>query len=104
MGQIWLPIGGYNYSFTCRDGEEAHALKLGEMVDARVKTAVSSVGSASEVRQLMLGALLLADEMYDAQAGVAPIAAPAELPDFSAFEAIAGRLEALATKLENGDA
>ena len=103
MGQIWLPIGGYNYAFTCRDGEEAHALKLGEMVDARVKTAVSSVGSASEVRQLMLGALLLADEVNDAQTGVAQVAAPSTPPDFSAFEALATRLEALATKLENGN-
>lgn len=103
MGQIWLPIGGYNYAFTCRDGEEAHALKLGEMVDARVKTAVTSVGSASEVRQLMLGALLLADEVNDAQAGVAPVAAPSPALDFSAFEALATRLEVLATKLENGN-
>jgi cell division protein ZapA len=104
MGQIWLPIGGYNYAFTCRDGDEAHALRLGEMVDVKVKAAVSSVGSASEVRQLMLGALLLADEVIDARAGVAPVAASTPPTDFGALEAIAARLEALASKLENGAA
>lgn len=102
MAEVTLSVGGYNYQVACRDGEEDHLQRLGEMVDARVKEARGAVGNASEVRQLLLSALLFADEALDAKSP-AP-AAPAEptLPPglVEALETLADRVEMIAARLE----
>jgi cell division protein ZapA len=104
MGQVILNIGGQSYTQSCRDGDEAHLNALGEMLDAKVMQAIGSVGTASEVRGLLLGSLLLADELADARKGVVPAPAPPPVavpPDPAPLEAIAERLERLAVSLEN---
>ncbi len=103
MAQVTLNIGGYGYNVACRDGEEAHLLALGAVVDSKAKEALSSVTSASEVRQMLFASLLLADELQEAQSGKPSAAPPLSTPsmDLSALESLAVRLESLATKLEN---
>jgi cell division protein ZapA len=98
MAEVTLSIGGYSYKVSCRDGEEPHLLKLGEAVDAKAQEAKSAVGNTSEVRQLLLAALLFADEALERTP--APVAAPAPV-DPAPLEAIAARLEAFAERLEN---
>lgn len=102
MAEVTLSVGGYSYQVACRDGEEAHLLRLGEMVDARVNEARGAVGNASEVRQLLLSALLFADEALDAKGGTqeapAAPAVPAGLTE--ALETLADRVETIAARLE----
>ena len=102
MAEVTLSVGGYNYQVACRDGEEDHLQRLGEMVDARVKEARGAVGNASEVRQLLLSALLFADEALDAKAGVQSTPAPAAIPAglIEALETLADRVEMIAARLE----
>jgi cell division protein ZapA len=101
MAQITLSIGGYSYTLSCKDGEEAHLYALGDLVDRKTKEAAATVGGASEVRQLMLAALLLADELQDAKTGIAPAPAVANETDVIAIETMARTIERLAEKLEN---
>lgn len=102
MGQASFKIGGNSYTVACGDGEEDHLLNLAAKVDAKAEQVIRTVGNVSEVRQLLLTAILLADELKDAQAASGtPIAAPASAsPDFSGLVPFVKRLEALATKLE----
>lgn len=102
MAEVTLTIGGYHYQLACRDGEEAHLARLGGIVDRKVGEARAAVGNASEVRQLLLSALLFADEMLDAQQGGAPASPPLPAPtlDPALLEAMADRAEAIASKLE----
>lgn len=102
MAEVTLTIGGYHYQLACRDGEEAHLARLGGIVDKKVSEARAAVGNASEVRQLLLSALLFADEMLDAQQGTVPHPppSPAPSPDPALLEAMADRAEAIASKLE----
>jgi cell division protein ZapA len=100
MAEVSLSIGGYAYKVACRDGEEPHLLNLGQRVDAKVVEARSAVGNASEVRQLLLAALLFADEASEAGT---PSTAP--IPDDSgayaeSLERLADKLETLAARLE----
>ncbi len=100
MAQVTLSIGGHGYSVACRDGEEAHLLSLGAIVDRKAQDAAAAVGGASEVRQLLFAALMLADELGEKGGKAAP-AASSEAPDQApALSRIADHLEALATKLE----
>lgn len=100
MAEVTLHVGGHAYKVACRDGEEEHLRRLAAFVDGKIVEARSAVGDLSEVRQLLLAALLLADEQIDAQNRTDAA------PDISSayaetFESIANRIEALANALEN---
>jgi cell division protein ZapA len=102
MAEVALRIGGHDYYINCRDGDEPNLQALAALVDIRVTQARSVVRNASESQQLVMAALLLADEMQDARAATsapAPIQNDTVLPELT--EAVATRLEALAEALEN---
>lgn len=99
MAEVTLTIGGYNYQVACRDGEEAHLQRLGELVDAKAGEARAAVGNASEVRQLLLSALLFADEALDrGSAPAAQAASPGIEP--ALLESLATRIEGIADRVE----
>ena len=100
MAEVQLTIGGHVYPVACRDGDEPHLRKLGELVDRKTGEARQAVGNASEVRQLLLAALLLADEAEEGRAGAAPPPPPPVSDDSATLEALAEELEALAARLE----
>ena len=106
MSNITLRIGGRDYAVACAEGEEAHVTSLGHLIDDKVR----QMGSAgqSEPRQLLFAALLLADELHEAQgrlAGATSAASaasvPAPAPSAPAPDHTAELLEAIATRLEN---
>lgn len=98
MAQVALMIGGRRYDLACRDGEEAHFQALGKMVDAKATEAARALGGVNESRQLLLAALLLADEINERSGPPAPSVPAGLVP---AVEQLADRLEALAARLEN---
>ena len=99
MAEVTLSVGGYSYKVACRDGEEDHLYRLGELVDAKSKEAQAAVGNAGEVRALLFASLLFADEAIE---GRPPAPEPAQPTfDTSALDTIAERVEALAERLEN---
>ncbi len=97
MAEVALHIGGYDYHISCRDGDEPNLIALGKQVDERVQRAKSVVRNASVAEQLVMAAILLADELQEARAGTG--AADTLAPELA--EVVAARLEALADKLEN---
>lgn len=101
MAEVTLSVAGYHYKVACRDGEEAHLERLGEMVNAKALEARNAVGNASEVRQLLLSALLFADETLERGQGNAPVPPPAVPRRLTvALETLADRVELIATRLE----
>ena len=100
MRNVTLAIGGRNFALACPDGEEAHLADLGRMVDARV--AQGGTSSQSETRMLLYAALMLADELHEANRQLAASGAPALPSEDVHFRVarIAERLEALAQRLE----
>jgi cell division protein ZapA len=101
MSNVTLQIGGRRYTVACDAGEESHIAMLGSSIDRRLAT-IPNLGSQSEQRTLLFAALLLADELHEAnKAPAAPSAAPAD--DQTAaepLEKLAARLESLASQLE----
>jgi cell division protein ZapA len=97
MSNVHLDIAGRRYTIACAAGEEAHIKMLGRSIDAKLAKMPAMTGQ-SEPRTLLFAALLLADELHEAQAKAA---APANAPDHAAsLENLAERLESLATQLE----
>ena len=101
MAQVTLDIAGRRYEMTVRDGQEAHFRDLAAIVDAKVRAVSGAVGTINESRQLLMAALLLADEIGGA---LPPPAAPAPVETDGAvaaqIDSLAERLEKLAQALE----
>src|SRR5712692_10861430 len=66
MGQISLTVNGRPFALTCEDGQETRIRRLGQYVDAKVAEFVKSAGQVGEARLLLLAALVIADELADA--------------------------------------
>lgn len=111
MSNVTITIGGRQFTVACAEGEEGHVGDLGRMIDAKL-TSMGDLSGQSEPRMLLFAALLLADELHEAQqSGTAPatglsLETSATLPEGSArkLDAIASRLENLATRLERPSA
>jgi cell division protein ZapA len=108
MGQISLTVNGRPFALVCEDGQEARIRRLGQYVDAKVAEFVRSVGQVGEARLLLLAALVIADELADANEALrlerseARDAEAAAAVDAAAngIHGIAQRVEALAARLE----
>ncbi|MDE2563805.1 MAG: cell division protein ZapA [Sphingomonadales bacterium] len=93
MSNVTLTIGGREFAVASAEGEEEHIAMLGRMIDDRLRAMGASAAGQSEARMLLFAALVLADDLHEAQKGGA--AHPPE--DASA---IAGRIGALADRIE----
>jgi cell division protein ZapA len=108
LGQISLMVNGRPFAVTCDDGQEARIRRLGEYVDAKVAEFVRSVGQVGEARLLLLAALVIADELADANEALrlersgAHDAATGTAVDAAAngIHGLAQRVEAIAARLE----
>jgi cell division protein ZapA len=95
MAEVTLSIGGRPHLVACRDGEEARVRLLGDMLDARWSAAARVAGASTE-RAMLFVALMLADDLDEAQRRPPEGAVVSE----DALARIADRLESLAAALE----
>ncbi|MEO8651537.1 MAG: cell division protein ZapA [Hyphomicrobiaceae bacterium] len=68
MGQATITINGRTYRLECGDGEQERLLALAEIVRRRVDSLAGEFAAAGDGRLLLMTALMLADELMDAQA------------------------------------
>jgi cell division protein ZapA len=101
--EVTISIGGHSYVLSTGEGEEDVLHKLAAIVDQRVSTARVMAGGLSEVRQLLIASLLLADELTEKgnsmlQSGSDDRAADRIDSATQRIAALAQRLDALATR------
>lgn len=70
MGQVTITIDKREYAIACDDGQEAHILKLSQVLNEKAKMLSASVGLINENMMLAMIGLLLADELQDIKSGV----------------------------------
>ena len=71
MGQVAITLNGRSYRFDCGDGEEARLAELAAFVKGRVEEIGRQFGNAGDERILLMAALLIADELWDARVALA---------------------------------
>jgi len=71
MSDVTLKVGGRKYTVACQDGQEAHIERLAGMVDNKLSTMGANL-SSQEAKNLLFAALLLADELDEAQSAPPP--------------------------------
>lgn len=96
MAEVLLSIGGRAHAVGAREGEEARVRTLGQAIDRHWPAALRAAGGINAERAMFLVALMLADELDEAQNR--PPAA-GEMSG-SALAKLAERLEHLAETLE----
>jgi len=95
MSDVTLTIGDRRHTVACRDGEEPQLRKLGEMLDRHWTTAARASGGLNGERTMLFVALMLADQLDEAERR------PPEGAGAAMLEKVAERLESLAAALEN---
>jgi len=107
VSNVTLEIGGRQFSVASADGEEEHVVKLGQMIDAKLR-AMGGASGQSESRMMLFAALLLADEIHEIKArGGAPVVEDPSVDLDRVAQAIDGaadRIENIAMILERGSA
>ncbi len=95
MGQVTVEIGGRTYPLSCRDGDEPHLAALAAGIATKADRLTGQLGQMSEARLLLMAALMIADELHEAQKGHFGAA-----PPDPRLEALVTRAEALAASLQ----
>jgi cell division protein ZapA len=67
MGQVAIRVNGRTYRLRCGDGEEMRLLALGAHVGDKVEALVKDFGQIGEDKLLLMAALLVCDEYFDAR-------------------------------------
>ncbi len=67
MAEVTLTINGRNYGISCDDGQEKRVRELGYYVDQRLKEIGRAGAATNESHLLVLTAIMLADEIFDAR-------------------------------------
>ena len=68
MGQISVTLNGRTYRLRCGEGEEARLLELAAHVRTRVESLAGEFGQVGDDRLMLMAALMIADELWDARA------------------------------------
>ena len=119
MPQVTVSIGGRAYQVACDAGQEQRIRDLGAYIDGKVAAFAGQFAQAGEARLLVLAALMVADELSDANETIRRLRTQAPSPvtlhdpandpnrtaeDDAAFadgiERLAARVEAVAARLE----
>ena len=115
MGQVVVKVNGREFPLSCADGQEARIRRLAQYVDAKVGDFTKAIGQVGEARLILLAALVIADELSDANealqqernrtrtAGGNPGGEPTQTaaPEAaSGLRSMAERIESIAVRLE----
>ena len=66
MGQVVVKVNGRDFPLSCADGQEPRIRRLAQYVDAKVGDFTKILGQVGEARLILLAALVIADELSDA--------------------------------------
>jgi len=108
MGQVSVTVNGRAFSVNCEDGQEGRIRRLAHYVDSKIGDLIKTVGQAGEARLILMAALLIADELSDANDALAhersrtrSSGGDASGGSATGIHGIAQRLETIASRLES---
>jgi len=104
MAEVTITLNGRTYRLECDDGEEQHLLSLSDKVGERLGSLQKQFGQVGDDRLLLMTALKIADELYEAEKKLEEMEAElAESENIVANEisAAADRIEVLRAALDD---
>jgi len=105
MAEVSVEVNGHPYLIGCEDGQEPKLAELARIVDSQVRQVARDVGALGETRLILMGALMMADEIAELRNQLESLRARlaeakaeqgrAELAAVAALDAAAARIEQL---------
>ncbi len=116
MPLVNIMVNARAYTIACDEGEEDHLRELAAHVDGKVRELLESVGQVGDARLILMAALLITDDYFDAvthleqrarevgdlsaaQGQISERVSAAEAGAVSALEIAAKRVEDIAARL-----
>ena len=110
MGEVVVKVNGRDFALSCADGQEPRIRRLAQYVDGKIGEFAKNLGQIGEARLILLAALVIADELSDANEAaqqalnraraVAGPGGEATERAASGIRGIAERIESIAARLE----
>jgi cell division protein ZapA len=108
MAEVVVKVNGRDYALLCAEGEEPRIRRLAQYVDAKIADFARNLGQAGEARLILLAALVIADELSDANDALErartqareTVPATGAQAAASGLDALARRIEAIAARIE----
>ena len=107
MSQVEIRVNGRDYKVTCEDGQEERLQKLSAYFDRHVTSLCAELGQIGDARLMLLAALTVCDELFEAKARSADLEQAGETMDADtlggasrAVAAAAARVDEIAERLE----
>jgi cell division protein ZapA len=66
MPLVNIMVNSRAYTIACDEGEESHLKELAAHVDGKVRELLESVGQVGDARLILMAALLITDDYFDA--------------------------------------
>jgi cell division protein ZapA len=108
MAQVTIEVNGRPYVVGCEDGQERRLTELAATLDAQVRQVAMDVGPLGETRLILMGALVMADEIAELRREIGELKGQVgdlaaergrtERAAVAALEAAAAQIEQLATQ------
>ena len=77
MGQVSVTLNDRVYRLVCDDGEEDRLVELAQYLKSKVSQLTAELGHAGDERLILMAALMIADELWDARAKLEAFSTPA---------------------------
>jgi cell division protein ZapA len=107
MGQVVVKVNGREFPLSCVDGQEPRIRRLAQYIDAKVTDFTKTLGQVGEARLILLAALVVADELSDANEALQqernrnrPAAAQDTSGAAAGIRGAAQRIESIAARIE----
>jgi cell division protein ZapA len=108
MSQVEIRINGRQYRVTCEEGQEDRLHRLAAFLDKRVSTMSADLGDIGDARLMLLSALTVCDELFEAKERIEDLEGAGDALDAEtlggasrAVEAAAKRVHEIAARLED---
>lgn len=107
MTQVDIRVNGRDYRVTCEDGQEERLQQLSAFFDRRVSALSGELGQIGDARLMLLAALTVCDELFEAKTRAANLEeaeTPMDMDTIGgasrAVDAAASRIRDMAERLE----
>ncbi|MEL7488195.1 MAG: cell division protein ZapA [Pseudomonadota bacterium] len=81
MAQVDITVNGRQYKITCDDGQEQRLQRLAAYFDSQVSTLGEELGQIGDARLMLLSALTVCDDLFEARERAASLENAADALD-----------------------
>ncbi len=99
MAQVEIRINGRDYNVTCDDGQENHLQQLAAYFDRHVTQLSGDLGQIGDSRLMLLSALTVCDELFEAKERTTDLEGAADQLDPETEGAASLAIEAATTRI-----